>query len=68
MACGTKDSLYPMNVEYRDLFRKGGADITWDEEPFAHEWDFWDQQLERFMNWLPAESTQAGVSSGNVGI
>lgn len=68
MSCGTKDSLYSYNVTYRDLFRNDGAKVTWDEGPYAHEWDFWDQQIERFLNWLPSEETAAGVSSGNVGI
>lgn len=68
MSCGTRDTLYPVNVQFRDAFRREGADVTWDEGSFGHEWDFWDQQIRRFMDRLPFQDAGAGISSGNVGI
>jgi len=68
LACGTKDSLYAPNVDFRDAVKDLGFSVTWDEEPFAHEWDFWDLELKRFIDWLPLGEGGAGVNSGNVGI
>lgn len=69
MACGTRDSLYEANCEYRDMFRAAGMPVTWHEAPYDHEWDFWDQELQRFIAWLPLdESSEQGMNSGNVGI
>lgn len=69
MACGTKDSLYGVNIKYRDAFLAEGAKLTWHEAPYAHEWDFWDLELKNFIDLLPAEEgAGAGVNSGNVGI
>ena len=54
MACGRKDGLYDINVEFRDLLIKLGADVTWDEMPeYGHEWPFWDEEIKRFLDWLP---------------
>jgi S-formylglutathione hydrolase FrmB len=68
MSCGTRDSLYPANCEYRDLFKAEGLEVTWNEAPFDHEWDFWDQELQRFIAWLPLDEASKGMNSGNVGI
>lgn len=54
MACGCKDRLYDINVQFRDHLIKLGADVTWDEMPeYAHEWPFWDEQIKRFLDWIP---------------
>lgn len=68
MACGTKDSLYRYNTKFRDEFRKCGASVTWDEAEYGHEWEFWDLELKKFIDWLPLDEDNAGVNSGNVGI
>jgi len=52
-ACGTEDVLYPMNISMRDALLAAGADLTWHEEHGAHEWDFWDRNIKRVINWLP---------------
>jgi len=34
--------------------------VTWDEvEGYAHEWRFWNLEVERFLDWLPREDTYA---------
>jgi S-formylglutathione hydrolase FrmB len=50
--CGTDDFLYNTNVAFRDRF-KDRIDLTWHEEAGAHEWDYWDRNIKRVINWLP---------------
>ena len=55
MACGTKDDLMPANVAFRDFLQKKGIEVTWDEEDYGHDWDFWDSQIKKVLDWLPLE-------------
>lgn len=50
--CGTEDLLYQDNVLYRDLARSVGADVTWEEKPAGHTWDFWDSCLPHALDTL----------------
>ena len=67
LACGTEDGLLDSNRVYRDLFRAEGFDVTYYEGPGGHEWDFWDDQIHRALDWLPLDDAGLGVNSGNVG-
>ena len=53
MACGTKDDLMQANVAFRDFLRMKGLEVTWDEEDYGHDWDFWDSQIKKVLDWLP---------------
>lgn len=53
MACGKRDDLMKTNVEFRDLLIKNGLDVTWDEDDAGHDWDFWDSQIRKVLEWLP---------------
>lgn len=53
MACGRQDDLMDTNVSFRDLLREKGLDVTWDEEDAGHDWDFWDSQIKKVIEWLP---------------
>ena len=66
MACGLSDSLLEVNHRYRDLLRDNGFDVTYDEEPGGHEWDFWDRQIEKVLHWLPLSEGEGSLNSGNV--
>ena len=55
-ACGTEDFLYPSNVALVEEARLNGVPITVDLGPGDHEWDYWDAQIERFLEWLPLRS------------
>ena len=55
MACGTKDDLMQANVSFRDFLQKKGIEVTWDEENYGHDWDFWDSQIKKVLDWLPLE-------------
>lgn len=69
LSCGRKDDLMPANESFRDFLMERGADVTWDEEPNAgHEWDFWDSQIKKVLDWLPLGSASAGLGSGNVNV
>ncbi len=66
MSCGTGDPLYQANVDIRDYIRGKGIDVTWDEEDRGHDWDFWDSQILKTLEWLPLGDAGAGLGSGNV--
>ncbi len=52
--CGTEDRLYRDNVLYRDLARSIGADVTWEEMPAGHTWEFWDACIPHALDTLLA--------------
>ena len=56
MACGRQDDLYRANTSFRDYLIKNGADVTWDEEDAVHDWDFWDSQIKKVIDWLGGRS------------
>ena len=60
MTCGTEDFLYPMNVSFRDRF-KDRIDLTYHEEPGSHEWEYWDRNIQRIINWLPLKANEKEV-------
>jgi len=53
MCCGTEDFLYQSNLEYRDYALGLGADLTYEEGPGVHDWDFWDPYIRKILDWLP---------------
>lgn len=59
-ACGTEDFLLAPNEAFAAELVELGADVTWTEVPgFGHEWRFWDQQVEQFLDWIPREDAYA---------
>lgn len=69
LACGRKDDLMKSSEDFRDFLKGKGLDVTWDEDPnAAHEWDFWDAQIKKVLDWLPLGGENAGLSSGNVNV
>lgn len=54
IACGEDDFLYEMNRKYKDTLVENGIDVTWVSLPgYAHEWRFWNMQVEEFLKWIP---------------
>ncbi|MBQ1356635.1 MAG: acetylesterase, partial [Solobacterium sp.] len=53
--CGTEDFTYEQNVSFRDFAHKLGVDLTWEEGPGAHNFDFWDPYIRRILHWLPTD-------------
>ena len=66
ISCGTEDGLFDANVEFKNYLVGKGADVTWDEEKRGHDWDFWDSQIKKVLDWLPLEGENLGLGSGNV--
>ena len=56
--CGTEDFLYADNLAFRDHAQNLGLDLTYEEGPGAHEWVYWDQQIQRVLEWLPLRRTE----------
>jgi putative tributyrin esterase len=52
LACGLEDELYDMNVKFRDYANSHSVDLTYEEGPGGHSWDFWDQYIQRALEWL----------------
>ncbi len=55
--CGTEDFIYAMNVASRDRLNALGVDLTYEESPGIHNWDYWDPQIRRVLDWLPLADT-----------
>ena len=51
--CGTEDFLYKHNVDFRDHLLKLGYDLTYEEGPGDHQWKYWDEKIQRVLEWLP---------------
>lgn len=55
--CGTEDFLYGANIRFRDHCRALPAlSLTYEEEPGAHEWGYWDKKIQRVLQWLPLKT------------
>lgn len=67
LACGKQDRLLAANRDFRDLLLADGVDVTYDEEDRGHDWDFWDSQIRKVLEWLPLGAARGGLGSGNVG-
>lgn len=66
MCCGTEDGLIGPNRIIRDMLIEGGVDVTWEEGPGGHEWDYWNRSIQKVLDWLPLDDANAGINSGNV--
>lgn len=66
MAVGTEDFLLEQNRDYHQFLLGQGVEVTYEEGPGGHEWNFWDKYIHRVLEWLPLEDKAKGVNSGNV--
>ena len=55
LPCGLDDPLLPPNRKFRDTMQKLGVDVTYEEGPGAHEWDFWNRYIKKVLDWLPLD-------------
>lgn len=51
--CGIEDFIYPQNVHAHQVFEEIGLDLTYEEHPGIHDWDYWDTHIRRVIEWLP---------------
>ena len=66
LACGTEDGFLPSTRAFRDQLLADGVDVTYDEQPGGHEWDFWDSQIKKVIDWLPLDVADQGFGSGAI--
>lgn len=66
ICCGTEDHLIDVNHDFRDLVTDLGFNVTYEEWEGEHNWKFWDESIEKIINWLPLGKAEKGVSSENV--
>ena len=58
ISCGTEDYLYRDSIAFRAAAEKKGLDITFEESTGGHEWEFWDREIQRVLDWLPIEKLE----------
>lgn len=66
MSVGTEDGLLKVNRKFRDFLVEEGVDLTYEEAPGMHNWEFWDAQIKKVLDWLPLNEAGPGFGSGNV--
>lgn len=52
---GQEDGFHQENLEFMAHLDKLGIRHTYHEQPGIHNWDFWDDELRRILQWLPIE-------------
>jgi len=66
LACGTDDEFITSTRALRDQLTEDGVALTYDEQPGGHEWDFWDAQIKKIIDWLPLDDADQGFGSGAI--
>ena len=66
LACGTDDGFITSTRALRDQLTADGVTLTYDEQPGGHEWDFWDAQIKKIIDWLPLDEADQGFGSGAI--
>ena len=49
--------LWPQNERFVAACREHGVDLDADFGPGAHEWGYWDTQIQAVLDWLPLKNT-----------
>lgn len=55
LCCGTEDPLLEQSRKARELLEDAGFDVTYEEGPGRHDWDFWDAYIKKVLDWLPLD-------------
>ncbi|MGF7142326.1 putative tributyrin esterase [Anaerotaenia torta] len=50
--CGTEDFLYEQNRAAKKRLEELGYDLTYEESPGDHQWKYWDEKIQRVLEWL----------------
>lgn len=54
LSCGTEDALYENNLAFSKYLKENGMEVSWRAvRDFRHEWRFWNQEIEKFLDWIP---------------
>lgn len=52
IGCGTEDSLYKENLQFRKMLENLGYDVTYRESSGEHSWNFWDEYIQYVLEWM----------------
>ena len=55
ISCGTEDQLYPASEYAVDKLQKRKLAVTFESGTGDHDWNFWDQWIQRVLQWLFSE-------------
>lgn len=50
--CGTEDKIYEYNKTFRNYAKKLGIDLTYEEGPGEHTWEYWDMSIQKALEWF----------------
>ncbi|HOP75514.1 MAG TPA: alpha/beta hydrolase family protein [Bacillota bacterium] len=50
--CGTDDYFYPDNLRFKSHLAQLNLPFTYEEGPGDHQWEHWDRQLKRLIEWI----------------
>ena len=54
--CGTEDPfIYQAHKDFKAFAERIGFDCTIEEGPGGHDWRFWNEWLEKIIDWLPLQ-------------
>lgn len=68
MACGSEDPMIKNNKDFAKFLEENNIDVTFEVSSGKHNWEFWDEYIEKAIKWLPTEDSGFGINSGNVSI
>ncbi|WP_349408479.1 alpha/beta hydrolase family protein [Pseudalkalibacillus sp. SCS-8] len=54
--CGTEDYLVESNRRFRKHCENISLDVTYEEYPGAHEWSYWDEQIQKVLEYFFKEN------------
>lgn len=60
LTCGTEDALLPESRAFRQHLETLGLPCAYEESPGAHEWSYWDAQIQRVLDWLGGVTGESG--------
>ena len=52
MATGTQDFLYDNAQPLRQKLTQNGYDFTYTEAAAGHNWEYWDEQIQKVLKWM----------------
>lgn len=53
LGCGTEDFLYQDNCKFHEYLNSIGKTHVFSSRPGNHNWNFWDPEIVRVLDWLP---------------
>lgn len=68
IACGTEDPMFNINQSFATFLQDNDVNVKFEVGPGNHNWEFWDEYIEKAINWLPTENSGLGINSGNIGV